>query len=514
MANILYRASTTPSVPSSTSAKGTGLTNLEIDGNLKSLNDSKLEISEAVSTNTANKVVKRDDSGDFAAGTITATLSGNASTATRLQTARTINGVSFNGTANITVTANTTNALTIGSYLNGGSFNGSGSVTISVNADSDNTPSTVVARDASGNFVANNITGNLIGNATTATVFETSRTINGVAFNGSSNITITASTPNTLTRGTYLTGSNFNGSSATTWAVDASSSNIASKIVARDSSGNFAAGTITATLSGNASTATSLQTARTINGVSFNGTANITVTANTTNSISAGAYIVGSSFNGSTARTWNVDATDDNIASKIVQRDVNGDFSAGTITADLNGNAATATQLATARTINGVSFNGTANINVNTNAYITPGTYLTGSAFNGSTARTWAVDATSANTASKVVARDASGNFSAGVVTVTDLNTTSDRNLKTNIQNIENPLDVVNQIQGVSFDFISNGEHSYGVIAQELEKVLPSLVHENEEGYKVVSYIPLIAFLIESIKDQQKQIDDLKSRVL
>ena len=51
----------------------------------------------------------------------------------------------------------------------------------------------------------------------------------------------------TLTRGSYLTGNNYNGSAATTWAVDATSANTASKVVARDGSGNFSAGTITAT---------------------------------------------------------------------------------------------------------------------------------------------------------------------------------------------------------------------------------------------------------------------------
>jgi hypothetical protein len=56
-------------------------------------------------TNTANTSVLRDGSGNFAAGTVTAALSGNASTATALQTARNINGVSFNGSADITVTA-------------------------------------------------------------------------------------------------------------------------------------------------------------------------------------------------------------------------------------------------------------------------------------------------------------------------------------------------------------------------------------------------------------------------
>lgn len=63
------------------------------------------EITDATNANTANKIVKRDASGNFSAGTITATLSGNASSATKLQTARTINGVAFDGTQNITIKA-------------------------------------------------------------------------------------------------------------------------------------------------------------------------------------------------------------------------------------------------------------------------------------------------------------------------------------------------------------------------------------------------------------------------
>jgi hypothetical protein len=61
---------------------------------------------------------------------------------------------------------------------------------------------------------------------------------------------------NALTLGTYLTGTSFNGSAAVTATVDATSANTASKVVARDGAGDFAAGTITAALSGNATTAT------------------------------------------------------------------------------------------------------------------------------------------------------------------------------------------------------------------------------------------------------------------
>src|SRR5210317_1140182 len=87
----------------------------------------------------------------------------------------------------------------------------------------------------------------------------------------------TVSGSSSLTPGDYLTGSAYTGALNQTFAVDATSTNVVNKVVARDGSGNFSAGTITADLSGNASTAPTLQTARTINGVSFNGSGDIIV---------------------------------------------------------------------------------------------------------------------------------------------------------------------------------------------------------------------------------------------
>lgn len=95
-----------------------------------------------------------------------------------------------------------------------------------------------------------------------------------------------------------------------------------------------------------------------------------------------------------------------------------------------------------------------------------------------------------------------------GTVKATDFNTTSDQNLKTNIQTIENPLDKIVQIRGVNFEWKENNKPSAGVIAQEVEKVLPQLV--NGEGTKTVNYNGLIGLLIECIKEQQKQIDNLR----
>jgi hypothetical protein len=82
-------------------------------------------------------------------------------------------------------------------------------------------------------------------------------------------------------------------------------------------------GGFTGSLTGNASTATTLQTARTINGVSFNGGTNITVTANTPNSVTPGSFLLGSSFDGSDARTFSVDATNAATPNTVVSRDGN-----------------------------------------------------------------------------------------------------------------------------------------------------------------------------------------------
>ena len=99
----------------------------------------------------------------------------------------------------------------------------------------------------------------------------------------------------------------------------------------------------------------------------------------------------------------------------------------------------------------------------------------------------------------------------------------SDKSLKENIKNIENPLEKVNQINGVTFDWTENyikqhgGEDQYfvrkndvGVIAQEIEKVLPQVVATREDGIKAVKYDRIVALLIESVKELKKEIEELK----
>ena len=99
----------------------------------------------------------------------------------------------------------------------------------------------------------------------------------------------------------------------------------------------------------------------------------------------------------------------------------------------------------------------------------------------------------------------------AGNVKAVDFNTTSDENLKNNIQTIENPLAKVSEIRGVNFEWKETQRPSMGVIAQEIEKVIPELVTDN--GTKTVNYNGLIGLLIEVVKEQQTQIDSLNERL-
>ena len=156
---------------------------------------------------------------------------------------------------------------------------------------------TVTYQDADGtlDFTVGTLNQDTTGNAATATTLETARTIGGVSFNGSANIN--------------LPGVNTSGSQDT---------------------------------SGNAATAAALETARTIHGVSFDGSANIDLSEVIQDT-------VGAMFSSN---------TETDIA--VTYQD--GDGTIDLVVSDISGNAATATALATARTIAGVSFDGTANI--------------------------------------------------------------------------------------------------------------------------------------------------------
>ena len=99
--------------------------------------------------------------------------------------------------------------------------------------------------------------------------------------------------------------------------------------------------------------------------------------------------------------------------------------------------------------------------------------------------------------------------------------TWSDSRYKYNITPIENALNDILQLQGVNFDWkrsdypdlkFPDGDQ-IGVIAQEVEKILPQLVYTSPDGYKSVSYEKLSPVLIEAIKEQQKQMESDRAEI-
>ena len=94
----------------------------------------------------------------------------------------------------------------------------------------------------------------------------------------------------------------------------------------------------------------------------------------------------------------------------------------------------------------------------------------------------------------------------------------SDKRLKNNIQPIENPIEKINKIDGYSFEWNEDKQDiykgkDYGVIAQEIEEILPELVNTRDNGYKAVNYDKLISLLIGGIKELSKEVEELKEKI-
>ena len=230
-------------------------------------------------------------------------------------------------------------------------------------------------------------------------------------------------------------------------------------------------------------------------GITFNGTSGTTT-------LQASATASGTLTLPAATDTLVGKNTSDTLTNKSIAAGSN--TITGLTNSNLSGSAGISNANLANSTISGVSLGSNLNALTFTDYLISGGTYT------GATARTVSVAGTSINTGNTLVARDASGDFTAGSITATQYTSTSDISLKKNVSTIENALEKVLSLRGVEYDRIESGEHQIGVIAQEVEKIIPEVVYGDE--IKSVAYANIVALLIEAIKEQQKEINKLKKK--
>jgi len=475
--------------------------------------------SQFLSTNTASAPVIRDGSGNFAAGTITATLSGTATNANNVNIDEKNDNVNyqvlFSG-ANATgyerpyidtddthfLYNPSTHTLTAGTFS--GSHSGNGSGLTSLNASNISSGTISDAR------LPNSITSDITGNAATATVLQTARTIGGVSFNGSANINL----PGVNTSGNQNTSGN-----AATATKLATARNIA-LTGAVTGNANFDG-------SGNISISTSATSDPTL---TINGDASGSATFTNLGSATLTLSIVDDSHNHIIS---NIDGLQGALDAKGTMSNWNLQASGGATTSITNNGTVNFTgsgATSVSRTGNTITISSTDNNTTysvgdggltQVNFTTTRRDKLDGIAANANN-YSFPYTITSSNTGSTVVFRDGSGNFSMGALSCTSVSAsgdvvayaTSDERLKDNITLIENSLEKVGQLKGYEFDWNDKQDiyigHDIGVIAQEVEKVAPELVQERDDGYKAVKYEKLVPLLINAINELKAEIEELK----
>ena len=338
--------------------------------------------------------------------------------------------------------------------------------------------------------------GDVPDNAATATALETARSIGGVSFDGTADINL----PGVNTAGTQNTSGN---AATATLAASATALATARTIggVSFDGTANINLPGVNATgnqdTSGNAATATALATSRTIaltgdvsGSASFNGTGNATITATVANNshshtianvtglqtaLDAGFVSASASNDTITFTTAGGTTSSVSISDAVLSTEQVQDIIGGMVSGNSETNIA-------------VTYNdstGKLNFSATGTAY-TAGTNLSlsGSQFS-------------------VVA---SPTFS-GTVTAVNFNATSDERLKENVETIADAGSKVAALRGVNFDWKATGEKTMGVIAQEVEAVIPEVVATDDEGMKSVDYQAMVGLLIEAVKELQEKVD-------
>lgn len=427
----------------------------------------------ATSANTASAIVARDANGNFAAGNITAALLGNANTSTTLQTARNINGVSFDGSADITVKANTTNILTISSPLTGTSFDGSSAVTVGLNA-SGVTAGTYGNLTQTGQFTvsANGLittAANVTITPAWASVTGTPTTVSGYGITDAATLTGTQTLINkTVTDATFTIQDDVDNTKKAQFQASS---------IATATTRTYTLPDVDGTLITNQEyTANDVLTKiKTVDGAGsgldadlLDGLSLAQIGAPVWPSIpfitDAGVTEVGRYIDFHASSAEGQDYT--------VRLDAGSSTSARVLSLPINGGAL-------------ISSGGTNVVSNTMLAQITAAGKVSNSA----------TTATNLNTSSAIVARDASGAFAAGAVTVTSLTATgditaySDERLKSEWQALPNDfIEKVAQVKCGIFERTDIDLRQAGTSAQDWMEVLPEVVTMADDGLLSLAY--------------------------
>jgi trimeric autotransporter adhesin len=382
-------------------------------------------------------------------------------------------------------------------YLTGSQFN--------ANASSSSTASVLIARDASQNFAANTATLNSV-SATTGTF---SGAVSGITTLAAGNTTVTGfvNATSTIQGGSSLTIAGAASGITTLAAGNTTITGFANASVSVNSAlltvgTSFIANTTGAYHTGivNAASVT----------VGSNFIANSTAIvgtgfANISTSVNSALLTVGSSFIANTTGVYHtglVNAASINIGGSGFIANSTAIVLADPVTA--NGTTGTAGQVLASNGSTGSPY------------WVTAGggsTAADDTSTNGTRYVLFANQTTGTISTAYVSSTKLTYNPSTGTLTSTVVTASSDEKLKTNIHTISDPIDVISNLRGVSFDRKDTGLKDFGVIAQEIEQVIPEVVHIDNDGFRSVSYNSIIGFLIEGMKQQQSKIDDLEEKI-
>jgi hypothetical protein len=272
------------------------------------------------------------------------------------------------------------------------------------------------------------------------------------------------------------------------------------------------AGNDTHSFTGSVQVSGSLTTIGTSTATSFNGTIN-----STNGVISGSSQVTGLSNAQLTNSSITIGSTAISLGSSATTIAGLTSVSSTGFTGALTGNASTATTLQTARAINGVNFDGSAAITVTAAAGTLSGATLASG-----------VTASSLTSVGTLTTLTVSGATATGALTVTGAVTatgditaffTSDKRHKNNIQTIPNALEKVSKLNGVTWEWnddvneVTKSTPKTGLIAQEVQEVLPEVVKTRDDGFLALDYSKMMGLMVEAIKEQQQQIHNLTLQI-